>query len=145
MSVAEPGPRFPLAGEQDPGAGMEVGGEAGLRLKVGAWLGAWLCRETGATIGQQEEESNFKLVLAEPLTEGGSGHVDRYPAPAPPRCSCVCAGSWPSSPGPGCSTSASAPTTSRPPSQSSPTTGCSSGLLRRLTTVWSVVYLYSNT
>ena len=72
------------------------------------------------------------------------GQVSR-PAPAPPRCSCVCAGSWPSSPGPGCSTSASAPTTSRPPSPSSPTTGCSSGLLRRLTTVWSVVYLYSNT
>ena len=81
--MAEPGPRFPLPGEQDPVAGVEVGGEAGLRLKVGAWLGEWLCRETGATIGQEGEERNFKLVLAEPLTEGGSGHVDKYPAPAP--------------------------------------------------------------
>ena len=89
--MAEPGPRFPLPGEQDPVAGVEVGGEAGLRLKVGAWLGEWLCRETGATIGQEGEESNFKLVLAEPLTEGGSGHVDKYHAPAPaPLQLCVC-------------------------------------------------------
>ena len=78
MSVAEPGPRFPLAGEQDPVAGVEVGGEAGLRLKVGAWLGAWLCRETGATIGQEEEESNFKLVLAEPLAQAADSHVNNF-------------------------------------------------------------------
>ena len=136
--------RFLLSPDEDPEVGV-VFEEVGMKLNVGDWVAEWLCREQGVHSGHTDEARNFKLVLAEPLTEGGSGHVDKYPAPAPPRCSCVCTGSWLSSPGPGCSTSASAPTTSRPPSAFSPTTGCSSGLLRRLTTVWSVVYLYSNT
>ena len=61
---------------------VEVEGEAGLRLRVGEWLGEWLCREVGGEIkplsspsSHHQHRNNFKLVLAEPLGEGG--HVNR--------------------------------------------------------------------
>ena len=64
---------------------VDVEGEAGLRLRVGEWLGEWLCREVGgeipppspptSTTSSHHQMNNFKLVLAEPLGEGG--HVNR--------------------------------------------------------------------
>ena len=71
---------------------VDVEGEAGLRLRVGEWMEEWLCREVGGEIppppspvtsqSSHQHRTNFKLVLAEPLGEGG--HVNRrvtlYPA-----------------------------------------------------------------
>ena len=61
---------------------VDVEGEAGLRLRVGEWMGEWLCREVGGEIpppspprAPHQDLNNFKLVLAEPLGEGG--HVNR--------------------------------------------------------------------
>ena len=69
-----------------PSEVVDVEGEAGLRLRVGEWLGEWLCTEVGGEIPQApatpyQDLNNFKLVLAEPLGEGG--HVNRRVASLP--------------------------------------------------------------
>ena len=69
-----------LLNPSQPGSEVvEVEGEAGLRLRVGEWLGEWLCREVGGQISpplpSQQHLNSFKLVLAEPLGQGG--HVNR--------------------------------------------------------------------
>ena len=63
----------PSEGEE----GVEVTGEAGLRLKVGEWMSEWMCREVGVSSDDQVKERNFKLVLAEPLEVNHDGHVNR--------------------------------------------------------------------
>ena len=65
--------KFRLKSE-DEERGLEVT-EGGLRLRVGEWLTDWLCREVG--VASTNEETNFKLVLAEPLSNEGNGHVNR--------------------------------------------------------------------
>ena len=68
--------RFKLSPSEDDKEGVTVDGEAGLRLKVGEWLSEWLCRETGVTCNS-DKQKDFKLVLAEPLTDNTQGHVNR--------------------------------------------------------------------
>lgn len=58
--------------------GIEVDGDAALRLKVGEWMSEWMCRENGVRSGEGSNERNFKLVLAEPLCEKREGHVSKY-------------------------------------------------------------------
>ena len=46
-----------------------------MRLKVGEWISSWLCSETGVrttTAASGDPADNFKLVLAEPLSDGRS-------------------------------------------------------------------------
>ena len=68
--------RFSLAGETEE-AGLEVAGDAALRLKVGEWVSEWMCRETGVRADTGDTERDFKLVLAEPLADDSVGHVNK--------------------------------------------------------------------
>ena len=68
--------RFSLSGETEE-AGLEVAGDAALRLKVGEWVSEWMCRETGVRANTGNKERDFKLVLAEPLSDESVGHVNK--------------------------------------------------------------------
>ena len=65
-----------MAGETEE-AGLEVAGDAALRLKVGEWVSEWMCRETGVRANTGDRERDFKLVLAEPLADDSVGHVNK--------------------------------------------------------------------
>ena len=68
---------FLLSQEEEPGEGT-VFEEVGLRLNVSSWVTDWLCREEGVTWDHGDTETNFKLVLAEPLSDNEDSHVNKF-------------------------------------------------------------------
>jgi len=66
--------RFIVDTEDDLESGIVIKDEAGMRMMVGEWLSEWLCREEGV----EATDSNFKLVLAEPLHDHPHSHVNTF-------------------------------------------------------------------
>ena len=70
--------RFLVSHEEDPDVGT-VMEDVGMKLSAGSWVTEWLCREEGVAWTEDEDDvSNFKLVLAEPLPGHEDSHVNKF-------------------------------------------------------------------
>lgn len=69
--------RFLVSPWESPEAGVVIGEEVGMRMKVGEWITQWMCSEVG-TEAESEGGGGFKLVLAEPLEGRRDSHVQKF-------------------------------------------------------------------
>jgi len=76
-----------LAPLETPGEGVVIEDDVGMRLMAGEWLSEWLCREEGVMWNKKgdgggdskiTQRRNFKLVMAEPLPDNPTSHVNSF-------------------------------------------------------------------
>ncbi len=72
--------RFLLSRDEPSDDGVVIGEDVGMRMMVGEWIASWMCREVGVKSARDsmEERTNFKLVLAEPLSGRHDSHVQVF-------------------------------------------------------------------